>query len=475
ESILSTRTRTKTIGRVRTGVDRQGRIVAREIRMLVDTGAYCTNGQVIPMAMGKKASRLYRIQDQTYEADAVYTNTPVAGACRGYGTPQICAVTEINVDHAARALGMDPVEFRLKNLVHPYDADPAGGPSLGNARIRDCVLKGRELFGWQEKSRRPRGEGRFARGIGVACCTHGNGYFGGFPDFITVDLRLTPGGAALLKGAFHDLGCGTVMSMMQIAAEVLGLEPEQVIVPDADTLVCPFDSAGTQASRVTFVCGGAVKAAAEQLKEKLLAGASALLGVPAADLRLDHGAVAGAGVRASYQEVVRHVQKMLKSDLSVNLLYQAPGNPASFGAHFAEVEVDRLTGRVRVVDYVAVHDVGRAINRGFVEGQIHGSVQMGIGMALTEELTFDARGRMLSSRFSRYTVPNAPEMPPVRVALIEEGEELGPFGAKSIGEIATVPVAPAVINAVNDALGIRVSTLPATPERVVAAIRAQTE
>jgi CO/xanthine dehydrogenase Mo-binding subunit len=471
ETILSTRTRTKAIGRVRTGVDRKGRIVAREIHMLVDTGAYCTNGEVIPMAMGKKSFRLYQIQDQIFEADVVYTNTPVAGACRGYGSPQICAVTEINLDHAARALGMDPVEFRMRNLVHPYNADPAGGPSIGNARIRDCVTKGSDLFQWREKSARPKGGGRIARGIGMACCTHGNGYYGGFPDFITVDLRLTPDGAVVIKGAFHDLGCGTVMTMMQIAAEVLDLDPSSILIPDADTLVCPFDSAGTQASRVTYVCGGAVHQAAGELKRKLLESAATLLAEPISGLRLEQGYVIGSSGRASYQEIAQYAQRQLRSDLCVNLLYQSPGNPASYGAHFAEVEVDRITGRVRVLDYVAVHDVGQAINTGFVEGQIQGSVQMGLGMALMEELTFDARGRVTSSRFSRYTVPNAPEMPNVRVALIEEGEESGPFGAKSIGEIATVPVAPAIINAINDALGTRISVMPATPERIVAAIQ----
>jgi xanthine dehydrogenase molybdenum-binding subunit len=471
EAILSTRARTRTIGRVRTGVDRDGRILAREIHMLVDTGAYYTNADAIAMAMGKKTFRLYRIPDQTYEADMVVTNTAIGGACRGYGSPQICAVTEISLDHVARELGMDPVELRLRNLVHPHDPDPTGGPALGNARVIDCVTRGRDLFGWREKAARDKGNGRFTRGIGMACCTHGNGYYGGYPDFIGIDLRLTPEGTAVLKGAFHDLGCGTVTTMMQIAAEVLGLELEQVHVPDADTLTVPFDSAGTQASRVTYVCGGAVKQAAEQLKGKLLASAASLLGCAPEAVVLEAGRAVGPGGSATYREVVNHTQKQLRSDLGVSLQYQAPDNPASYGAHFAEVEVDRLTGRVRVLDYVAVHDIGQAINRGFVEGQIHGSVQMGIGMALTEELAYDGRGRATAARFSRYTVLNAPEMPPIRIELIEDGEANGPFGAKSIGEIATVPVAPAIINAVNDALGTRISRMPALPDRIVAAIQ----
>ena len=473
DTIVASRTRHKTVSLVRTAVDRDGTLLARDIYTLVDTGAYCTNGEAIAMAMGKKTFKLYGVQDQVYRSEVVYTNTPIGGACRGYGSPQICTATEIAMDHAASALGMDPVTFRLKNLVRPHDRDPLSGVSLGNARIIDCVHKGCELLGWQAKYNRPKSGGRFEKGVGVACAAHGNGYQGAYPDFITVDLQLDSEGFAILKGAFHDLGCGTVTTMQQIAAEVLALDLARVTIPAADTMVSPFDSAGTQASRVTFVCGGAVKQAAELLREKLLDCAAALLGRDRAELACAGGAVfapAEPELRASYAELVVYSQKTRHLSLSVNTTYESPGNPTSYAAHFAEVEVDKLTGRVRVLDFVAVHDIGKAINTGFVHGQIHGSVQMGMGMALSEEVSLDARGRVTAGRLSRYTVPNAPEMPRIQVALIEEGEELGPFGAKSIGEIATVPVAAAIINAINHALGTRISRLPALPERIVAAL-----
>ena len=475
ETILATRTRHKTISTIRTAVTPDGTILARDTETLVDAGAYCTNGEAIAMAMGKKLFRLYRIPDQRYRADVVYTNTAIGGACRGYGSPQICTATEINIDHTATALGMDPVAFRLKNLVHPFDRELQGGTDLGNARIIDCVLKGCEMLGWEEKFNRPRSGGRYAKGVGMACAAHGNGYQGAYPDFITVDLQLDSDGSAILKGAFHDLGCGTVTTMAQIAAEVLDMDLARVIVPNADTLISPFDSAGTQASRVTFVCGGAVKKAAEQLREKMAACAAILLECAPSELGFRAGRVYPVdhperGV--SYGELVVFAQKIRHASLSVNTTYESPGNPTSYGAHFAEVAVDRLTGRVKVLDFVAVHDIGKAINLGFVQGQIQGSVQMGIGMALSEEVAYDPKGRVLAGRLSRYTVFNAPEMPPVQVALIEAGEELGPFGAKSIGEIATVPVAAAVINAINNALGTHITQLPALPERIVAALSA---
>ena len=471
--MVATRTRHRTITTVRTAVDRDGRILARDIHALVDTGAYCTNGEAIAMAMGKKTFKLYRVPDQVYRADVVYTNTPVGGACRGYGSPQIWAATEINLDQAALALGLDPVAFRLANLVHPLRPRPPLRGEPGQRPDHRLRHHRRHLFHWDERFRRPRDPGRWAQGVGMACCAHGNGYQGAYPDFITVDLRLDGDGRALLKGAFHDLGCGTVTTMMQIAAEVLDLDLDRVVVPGADTLVSPFDSAGTQASRVTFVVGGAVQAAAQALRDQLLDCAATLLGRDRGDLALDRGRVFPRDEphrRVTYGDCAVHAQSVCHRPLEVQLTYESPGNPTSYGAHFAQVAVDRLTGRVRMLDYVAVHDIGQAINRGFVEGQIQGSVQMGMGMALSEELAVDASGRVLNGRLSRYTVPNAPEMPPIRVALIEAGEELGPFGAKSVGEIATVPVAPAIINAINHALGTRITTLPALPERIVAAL-----
>ncbi len=476
EDILSTRTRTKTIGRVRTAVDKEGKLLARDIHMLVDSGAYMTNGEAIAMAMGKKAFKLYRINDQRYRADVVYTNTPIGGACRGYGSPQIHALTEINMDHVAKVLNMDPLEFRLKNLVHPYDKDPSGGPALGNARVIDCVQKGRELFDWDPKINRPKQEGRYKVGVGMACAAHGNGYYGAYPDFITISIRLNEDGMAVVKGAFHDLGCGTNMTMMQIAAEVLDMEVSKVYIPETDTLVSPFDSAGTQASRVTFVCGGAVKKAAEMLKEKLRVLSARLLQCEPSEVMLQDGIVWDGRKpesKKSYGQMVSEIQRKLSEELSITETYQSPGNPTSYGVHFVEVEVDSVTGRVKILDYLAVHDIGRAINTGFVEGQIQGAVQMGMGMALSEELTFDAKGRVTSGRFSRYHVINAPDMPEVRVALIEEGEELGPFGAKSIGEVAIVPVAPAIINAINHALDIHLTVMPALPERIIEAIENQ--
>lgn len=474
EAIIGTRTRNKTIGTVRTAVDKEGNILARDINMLVDAGAYYTNGSAVAMAMGKKASRLYRIENQSFSTASVYTNTPIGGAARGYGTPQLHAVTEINIENVARKLKMDPVELRLKNLVHPYDKDPIGGPDLGNARVIDCVVKGAEAFNWKERFSRQKDKGRFVRGIGMACCVHGNGYFGAYADFITMSLRISGDGVAVVKAAIHDLGCGTNTVIMQIVAETLDMDIDNVYVAETDTLVSPFDSAGTQASRVTFVCGGAAMKAAQLVREKITRYGADFFKCSIEDIVMEKGFIWSKlkeSDKFSYGDIASIIQNKYSDEAGDTITYQSPGNPASYGVNFVEVEVDTMTGMVKILDFLAVHDIGKAINPGFVTGQIQGAVQMGIGMALSEDINFDNKGRVQNDRFGRYMVVNAPDMPDVKVLLIEEGEELGPYGAKSVGEVAAVAPPPAIINAINNALDIYIDILPATPERIMEKIR----
>jgi CO/xanthine dehydrogenase Mo-binding subunit len=473
-SIVSTRTRTKTIGYVKTAVDQDGRILARNMDMVVDTGAYTTNGSVICHAMGKKLFRLYRIENQRFCAVAVHTNTPIAGAARGYGSPQVQAAAEINLDHAAKKIGIDPVEFRLKNLVHPFDPDSTGGPSLGNARIIDCVLKGAKEFSWHERWSRPRDTGRWRRGVGVACATHVNGYYQAYQDFGTMTLRMLEDGSLMLNAGLHDLGNGTVTAMKQIVAEVMDISPDRIEAPEGDTDISPYDI-GCQASRVIYVCGANAMKAAENLRQLLIAQAAKIFNCCPDDICVEDGMIwsrKNLDNKMEYGRLAGLIQQKHQIELTVTLTYQAQANPGSYGVNFVEVEVDTLTGFVKVLDVVAVHDIGQAINTGFVEGQIHGGIQMGLGLALTEDLAVHPRtGVTGGNRLSKYHLINAPDMPPVRIFLIEKGEDFGPFGAKSIGEIATIPSAPATVNAINHALNTHLTVLPLTPARIVDGIR----
>lgn len=472
ESMLSTRTRNATKGYVKTAVDKIGHIIARDIKVILDAGAYTSGGCKVSIAAGKKSFRLYRIPNQRYKGIVVNTNTPIGGACRGYGSPQIHAITEISMDNVAKSMGIDPVDFRLMHLVQPYDDDPTGAPNLGNSRIIDCVKKGASEFKWYERKKTTDKGGRYRKGIGMACATHGNGYYGAYHDFTRMNLRMLNDGSLILEAGLHELGCGTIVSIAQIVAEILDVDVSKIHVTEGDTKFSPYDL-GSQASRVTYVCGACAKETALKLKELMLENAAKIYRVPKELIEMKGGYIRVKGDKESqrtYGEMAFEIQKLNKTELYVSHEYESKANPGSYAAHFAEVIVDTYTGLVTVNDYLAVHDIGKAINPGFVEGQILGGVQMGIGMALYEEIKFDAKGKPINDSFSKYHVVNAPDMPEVKVLLIEEGEDYGPYGAKSIGELCTVPVAPAIVNAVNDALGTKLSSLPLTPEKILAAI-----
>ncbi len=471
ETIIATRTRAASSGTVRTVADGQGRFLFRETDVVVDAGAYATGGHRVAMAMGKKLFRLYRIPSQTFRARTTFTHTTPCGACRGYGSPQIHAITEIHIDFLARRLGLDPATLRLKNLVESGDLDPTGAPPLGNARIKDCLVRGMERFRWNERVLADPGEGRYRRAVGLACATHGNGYYGSpFPDFLSMSIRFCEDGTALVNAGLHELGNGTLTIVGQIVGEVLSLDPSRIVVVEGDTQTAPFD-VGCVASRVTYVCGTCAYEAARRLRDLLLDQVARSTGTSPEKLNLDDGKILfDDGRSLSYGEAVCLVAQRLREEVGIYHPFRPQANPASFGVHFAEVEVDRLTGLTRVTDFLAVHDVGRAINPRLLRGQIYGGVQMGIGMALSEELTYDPSGRPRNDAFSRYPLVNAPDMPPVDILLVEEGEPGGPYGAKSIGEICTVPTAAAVVNAVNGALGTELTELPLTAERIVAAL-----
>lgn len=471
DSIIGTVTRNAARITVETAINKEGKILGRKIEAHVDGGAYNTNASAVTMALGKKLFRLYDIKDQLYKGRAYYTNTVPGGACRGYGSPQAHAITEVNIDNAAKMINMDPCEFRLLNLVEEGSKDPTGATDIGNARIKECVLKGMEAFNWKEKRAniRSKNTSRFAYGVGMACGSHGNGYTGSFADYTSVDMRLFSDGSTFVKMSLHDLGCGTVTIMEQIAAEALDIEMEKVKVTEADTLYTPEDSAGTQASRVTFVCGAAIKEAGEKLRSKLIDVFCKMKALNQEDVVTYLGYIydKNSNERYSYADIVRYYEKHCNEGMSVFVKYSSPVNPASFAAFFAEVEVDKLTGLVNIIDSLAVHDIGKSINPMLVEGQIQGGGQFSLGMALTENIEIDGKGNVKSTNFSKYHIINSTSMPNISVLTVEKDEPHGPYGAKSVGEMATVAPAPAVLNAINFALDTNIITYPATPEVII--------
>ncbi|MGE5630877.1 MAG: xanthine dehydrogenase family protein molybdopterin-binding subunit [Caulobacteraceae bacterium] len=472
ETILSTVTRTATDIAIETGIARDGRILGCSITAMADAGAYVGNTNDLSIAMGKKAFRVYRIPNLNYKVRSVLTNTPISGGCRGWGGPQICTAIEVHFDRISKSLGMDPADFRLKNLVYPYDMENSTKISLGNARIRECLAEGTKIFNWYERKREAKGQGRYRKGVGLACAGHVNGFYGKLQDLSTMTLKMNEDGSFILNTGTHEQGCGTLISLAQIAAEVLQVDPARITVLEADTGRSPYD-VGTFSSRVTYVAGKCALKAAEKLLERILEQAAAILNTSRAYLVHQNGFVWMLGneeKKLSYRDIGVMAQVKHQQELIVTENYNNVSNPGSYGAHFAEVVVDTYTGMVKVTDYLAVHDIGQVINAGTVEGQVVGGVQMGIGFALCEEIKFDKKGKPTNSSFAKYTIINAPDMPDVKCRFLEFGEDDGPFGAKSLGEIAVIPVAGAVVNAVNDALGLTLCSLPLTPEKIIEAL-----
>ncbi len=477
ETMIATMCRPATATTIRTACTADGDLLDVEAATTLDAGGYASSTPDYSIHMCKKITKLYRVPHYDHRSRVVYTNTPVGGAARGWGAPEIMAATEIHMDRVAAALRMDPVELRLKNMVEPFDIDPVTGLSLGDARVRECLERGSVAFDWATRRARPAGRGRIRRGVGVACGAHKNGMFGAFPEASNMSLKMNEDGTFELNASLHEVGCGIVTTMKVIVAEVLGVHPDLIAAGEADTATTPFDY-GTYGSRVTYVVGACARVTAEKLKTTLIAAAADLLKVPVERLYAKDGAVhiRDDGDRAiAYRDIARLSQMKSTPAISASTTYYAVSNPASYSVQFAEVEVDCATGLTAVTDFLAVGDVGQAINRGMVEAQFQGAVQMGIGYALYEHLDVDAAGRTGVDGFKNYHIVNAPDMPDVQVLLVEHEGDDGPFSAKSVGEIAVVPTAPAVVNAVNNALGTTLSDLPLIPERIVAALHSADE
>lgn len=480
EVFLATRSRHPGVLTVRTGVGSDGKLRGQIVRSILNTGAYAGSGPNAVGAQSGKTFILYSVPHMFYDGVAVYTNTPPAGAMRGYGCPQIMLARETHIDRICRELGFDPVQFRLDNVLQPHQKTCMGA-DIHNARIADCLRLGAAAFEWPR--RRAAAEathcGRLRRGVGVALAVHGNGWWPVYQDLTTITIRLHDDGTAVLLTGTHDLGTGSRTVLAQIAAEVLTIHPNLIEVVEADTDVTPFDL-GAQASRTTYIAGNATIMAARNLRGQLLEEAARMLKTDADALDLAGGAVVlkqDSSRQLAIAQVVASAQRGASGapqrDLLATESFESLDSIDSFVADFCEVEADTETGQVRVLDFLAAHNSGRVINPMLFEGQVHGGIHMGLGYALTEEMTIDPRtGALTNAHLKKYRMFKASQMPSIRVLAVEHPEEAGPFGAKSIGECATDAVAPAVVNAVNHALGLALREVPLTPERVLVALRA---
>ncbi|MGY4707007.1 xanthine dehydrogenase family protein molybdopterin-binding subunit [Candidatus Bipolaricaulota sp. J31] len=484
EEFVAARTRHPMKVRVKLGAKKDGRIHAIEMDVLSNTGAYGTHSLTVLSNVGSKTLPLYnKAPHLWFHGKAVYTNLPVAGAYRGYGATQGYFALEVAVDELAEKLGMDPLELRLKNHIRAGETSPIfekiGEGRAGKAQVvkscalEECIREGAKRIGWAEKRGKRIRNGNWAHGVGMALSMQGSGITD--IDMAAATVVMNEDGTFRLLVGATDLGTGSDTILAQIAAETLGVPVEAISVYSSDTDFTPFDT-GAYASSTTYVSGGAVLRAAREVRRQLLEVAAAILGEPPDDLELRDGKVVSpnsgkevplseVGHRAMYVTDQRHI--------IATASFVAPESPPPFAAFFAEVAVDAETGVVRVVKFVGVADCGTPINPALAEGQLEGAIVQGIGHTLYEEMLISPRGRVRNPSLFDYRIPTAADVPDIEVVLVPTDEPTGPYGAKSIGEIGINGPAPAIANAIHDAIGVRLYRIPFTPERVLRAIRAK--
>lgn len=481
EDIPSSRNRHSMKLHLKTGMKKDGTIVAQEMDVIVNAGAYAGGTMSIVWAMSGKYFKNHKTPNLRFHAVPVYTNTPVAGAMRGFGSPQEFFAQQCQMNKIARDLHISIIDMQLKNLVEPDGFDQRNGQRHGNARPIDCVKKGMELFGWEEavKEQEESGaaKGRYRIGVGMAAATHGNGVYGVCPDTTGVILKMNEDGSVVMFTGVSDMGNGSVTTQAQAVAQELGISMDRIECIQADTDATMYDL-GNYSSRGTYVsCNAAVKAAGK-IRQELLKEAAQLLEEEQQNLELKDNGVCvrnNPEKKASLEEVITHARKVNQRDICCADTFASYALAMSYGAHFVKVSVDTRTGGVKVLEYTAVHDVGKALNPMSVEGQIEGAVQMGLGYALSEGIIIDSGGKVKNTTFKQYHIMNAGEMPPIKVGLVEETEPTGPYGAKSIGECSVVPSAGAIANAVANAIGCEVHRLPLKPDTVLELLARENE
>lgn len=479
ETFRTGRTRHPIRIRIRAGVKADGTITALGMDCWSNTGAYGGHGLTVVSCCGSKALPLYHCDNIHFDGKVYYTNLPVAGAYRGFGATQAFFALESTVDRMAEAIGMDPLEFRRRNHIRTGETSPVfaalgegkeGLPmSVGSCAMGQCIELGSEAIGWERRTDWRTKEGRFRRGIGMACLMQGSS----IPhiDMGAASIKINEDGSFNLLVGAADLGTGSDTVLAQIAAEELATRTDKMVVYSSDTDMTPFD-VGAYASSTTYLSGEAVRKAAASAKAQILKAASEMMALPIEQLLCRDSAVQNAdgSRRVSYSDIAYYtLYQMNQHQIIGTASHITEKSPPPFAAHFVEIEVDTWTGFIKVLKYVSTIDCGTAINPSLCEGQTQGGTLNGISYALTEQYIF-RNGRNTNTSFADYHIFSMRDKPPIQAILVPSYEETGPFGAKSVSEICINGPAPAIANALYNATGARVMEFPFTPERVLQAI-----
>jgi len=470
QSMVSAYVRTPFDTNVSIKSKKDGSFLNMDIRTELDAGAYISSTYNYGVTTGAKICRVYKTPHIVYNTRMACTNTPVSGGFRSWGAAEMNTMVELSVDRLAVKLGMDPLALRKKNIVHSNDFDYKVGVSLGDIALEECIDRGAAAFGWDELRAKTDGGRRYRYGAGMAIGGHVNGYFPYKFDFGEMTLRMNEDATFQLLASLHDHGCGAVMEFRIILAEALGVDVSRITTSEADTAVTPLDP-GCYSSRTTYVLGRAAYECANKMLELIKAQGGRMLDLPPEHLACENGEVYGIyhnSKRVRWADIAETSMVKYNMDMRVSCNYVNSSCPGVYGVHFARVRVDTYTGLTDVVKYVAVQDIGQAINPSLVVAQVQGAVQQGIGAALSEEIKVDQKTGRTTDSLKNYHLINSAAMPDVQVILVEDGGNFGPFGAKSLGEVSITPVSAAVTNAVNHALGSEFSRLPVTQDKILA-------
>ena len=474
ESMIASSPRHEMEAHIRMGADENGIVKAIDLYTLSNTGAYGEHGPTTVGLSGHKSIALYRhTEAYRFAYDVVYTNMQAAGAYRGYGATQGIFAVESAADELAHKMGMDPVKFRELNMPMEGEALP-GYPDVpinGSCTMDKCLARAKEMIGWDEKYPfRDMGNGK-VRGVGIAMAMQGSSIAG--IDVGGADIKLNEDGSYTLALGCSDMGTGCDTILAQMAADCLDTDMKNIVVFSVDTDISPYDS-GSYASSTTYATGNAVIQACGELRKRIHAFGAQMLGVSAEDSDFDGEKVRTEdGKEVTLQQIAGKATCGVCSELQVVKEYSSPISPPPFMVGAAEVEVDKETGQIDVIDYVGVIDCGTPINPNLARVQAEGGIGQGIGMVLYEDVQYTDKGKIRNNSFMQYKIPNRMDIPKVRSEFESSYEKTGPFGAKSIGELVIDTPCPAIANAVYNATGVRVRELPITPEKVAMGILAR--
>ncbi|MBW2028975.1 MAG: molybdopterin-dependent oxidoreductase [Deltaproteobacteria bacterium] len=469
------------------GVTKDGLLKARKVDIIMNAGAYVSWGPLSSWTMVQTFGSFYKVPHISFRCVPVYTNMPICGSMRGYGNPQAHFALESQMDMLAEAIGMDPVEFRKKNSNTPNETTHQG-IAITSCGYIECLEAASKDIGWKEKRGKKTQSGpNKVRGIGLAGMWHvGGGSRIYRSDGCGAIVKIDDFGNVILITGASEIGQGSDTSLCQIVAEVLGVPYEKVTLVNNDTDITPWD-VGCHASRTTFICGKAALQAAQDVRSQLLKAAAEIFGTSVDELETKDGIIYPKDSPEKgmpYDKVVRKIHFRSGGDLIIGKGFYDPpttllspkdsrGNVSAaytFASQAVEVEVDTRTGRVEILRAAVAHDIGKVINPVGLEGQIEGGVVMAMGYGLYEETQIE-EGRVINPNYADYHLPTSLDAPPINIKMVETNDPEGPFGAKGVGECAAIAFAPAIANAIYDAVGVRIYSLPITPEKVYRALQ----